>query len=63
MYNQLALVKANLVGNFATLVIASVLSITGLVFGSLNKYGILIMLMHLSFGATFGYYLIKLRKK
>lgn len=62
MYNRLELVKANLVGNFATLFIAFVLSIVGLVAGSLNKYGTLIMVLHAIFGAGFGYYLYKLNK-
>ncbi len=62
MYDRLALVKANLVGNFATLAVAFLVSVLGVISGALNKRGILIVLLHLIFGAGFGYYLYKLKK-
>jgi hypothetical protein len=62
MYNHLYLVKANLIGNFATLTIAFALSIIGVVSGSLNKSGLLIVALHLVFGAGFGWYLYRLKR-
>lgn len=62
MYNHLELVKPNLAGNFATLSVAFVLSVVGMVTGSLNKNGILIVLLHLTFGAGFGWYLYRLQR-
>ncbi len=61
MYDQLILVKANLVGNFATLAIAFLISVIGVISGALNINGLLIILLHLIFGIGFGYYLYKLK--
>ena len=47
-------------GNFTALIIAWPLSIYALVTRQLNNYGLLILLIHLSFGIGFGYFLKRL---
>lgn len=51
------LMHATLIGNFSTLMIALALSIIGVLGHSLKTAGLLIILLHLSVGAGFGYYL------
>ena len=60
--NKLQAMHATLVGNFATLCIALLLSIIGVVSQDLNLYGLLIVALHLVFASGFGYYLLKLRR-
>ena len=56
-YEEPKLMHATLVGNFATLFIASIVSIIGVLDQSLNQRGLLIVLLHISVGSGFGYYL------
>jgi hypothetical protein len=60
-YKNLDILIANMTGNFVTLFIASVLSVIGLLDGSLNKNGVLILILHLVFGSGFGYYIYRLK--
>jgi Na+-driven multidrug efflux pump len=53
--------KATLIGNLSTLIIAFFISLFGLISGTLNKNGIFIVLLHLTFGAGFCYYIFKVQ--
>lgn len=57
--NKLEAMHATLVGNFATLCIALLLSIIGVLTKDLNLYGLLIVALHLVFASGFGYFLLK----
>lgn len=60
--NKLQAMRATLVGNFATLCIALLLSIIGVLTKDLNLYGLLIVALHLAFASGFGYFLLKSNK-
>lgn len=52
-------VHATLIGNFSTLLIAFIISLIGVLDGDLKTTGWLIVALHFTFGAGFGWYLKK----
>lgn len=53
--------RATIIGNFSTLLLAFLISVLALANGTLNREGILIVLLHLVFSLGFGYYLFKVK--
>lgn len=56
-YDNLAAMRATLIGNFSTLFIALIVSVIGVLGHSLKTSGIFIILLHLTFASGFAWYL------